>query len=64
MSFKMQLCPWIPFNFEVFFPHKLKDKMVNIETFNLNEVLMQYYNYDGVDGLATRIGCDSRPIVG
>lgn len=25
---------------------------------------MQYYNYDGVDGLATRVGHDSRPIVG
>jgi hypothetical protein len=38
--------------------------MVNIETFNLNEDLMQYCNNDGVDGLATRVGHDSRPIVG
>jgi hypothetical protein len=38
--------------------------MANIETFNLNEDLMQYYNYDGVDGLASRVGHDSRPIVG
>jgi hypothetical protein len=37
--------------------------MVNIEAFILNENLMQYYNYHDVDGLATKIAHDSRPIV-
>jgi hypothetical protein len=38
--------------------------MLNIETFNSNENLMQYDNNDGVDGLASKVGHDSRPIVG
>jgi hypothetical protein len=38
--------------------------MVNIEAFNLNEELMQYYNYDGVDDLATKVGHNLGPILG
>lgn len=33
-------------------PHKLRKKMANVEAFNLNENLMQYFDYDGVDNLA------------
>ncbi len=34
-----------------FFPHKFQKKMANVEAFNLNENLMQYFDYDGVDNL-------------
>jgi hypothetical protein len=37
--------------------------MLSIETFHLNENLMQYSNYDGVDDLEW-VKDDSRPIVG
>jgi hypothetical protein len=44
--------------------HKLKGKMANIETFNLNEVLVQYFDYYDIDDLAKGLGDDSTPIVG
>lgn len=38
--------------------------MANIETFNANEDLVQYFDYYDIDDLAKGLGDDSKPIVG
>jgi hypothetical protein len=44
--------------------HKLEGKFANIETFNLNEDLVQYFDFYNIDDLAKGIRDDSKPIVG
>ncbi len=65
LPFRVHLCFWIISNFEVFFsPHKLRAKIVNIKAFNLNENLMQYFDYNNVDDLAMGLGDDLGLVVG